>query len=84
MSKAVQFDSYGGINVLKVRDAPSPVPGPGSAISLPVAGLACEYARTAERLVPINAFPETSFSRTGPYSVKPCQELVSLDLVTRM
>ncbi len=26
MSKAVQFDSYGGIDVLKVRDVPRPVP----------------------------------------------------------
>jgi NADPH:quinone reductase-like Zn-dependent oxidoreductase len=27
MSKAVQFDSYGGIDVLEVRDMPRPVPG---------------------------------------------------------
>ncbi len=27
MSKAVQFDSYGGIDVLEVRDVPRPVPG---------------------------------------------------------
>jgi NADPH:quinone reductase-like Zn-dependent oxidoreductase len=27
MSKAVQFDSYGGIDVLQVRDLPRPVPG---------------------------------------------------------
>ena len=26
MSKAVQFDSYGGIDVLQVRDVPRPVP----------------------------------------------------------
>ncbi len=26
MSKAVQFDSYGGIDVLEVRDVPRPVP----------------------------------------------------------
>jgi NADPH:quinone reductase-like Zn-dependent oxidoreductase len=29
MSKAVQFDSYGGIDVLEVRDVPRPVPGHG-------------------------------------------------------
>jgi len=29
MSKAVQFDSYGGIDVLKMRDVPRPVPGAG-------------------------------------------------------
>jgi hypothetical protein len=29
MSKAVQFDSYGGINVLEARDVPRPVPGSG-------------------------------------------------------
>ena len=27
MPKAVQFDSYGGIDVLEVRDVPRPVPG---------------------------------------------------------
>jgi NADPH:quinone reductase-like Zn-dependent oxidoreductase len=29
MSRAVQFDQYGGIEVLQVRDVPRPVPGPG-------------------------------------------------------
>ena len=29
MSKAVQFDSYGGVDVLEVRDVPHPVPGAG-------------------------------------------------------
>src|SRR6266478_5935617 len=29
MTKAVQFDSYGGIDVLEVRDVPRPVPGAG-------------------------------------------------------
>jgi NADPH:quinone reductase-like Zn-dependent oxidoreductase len=29
MSRAVQFDHYGGIEVLQVRDVPRPVPGPG-------------------------------------------------------
>jgi NADPH:quinone reductase-like Zn-dependent oxidoreductase len=29
MSKAVQFDSYGGIDVLQVRDVPRPVPAAG-------------------------------------------------------
>lgn len=29
MSKAVQFDLYGGIDVLEVRDVPRPVPGAG-------------------------------------------------------
>jgi NADPH:quinone reductase-like Zn-dependent oxidoreductase len=29
MSKAVQFDSYGGIDVLEVRDVPRPVPAAG-------------------------------------------------------
>ncbi|MGH3954166.1 MAG: NADP-dependent oxidoreductase, partial [Mycobacterium sp.] len=28
MTKAVQFDQYGGIDVLQVRDVPRPVPGP--------------------------------------------------------
>src|SRR5258708_34666286 len=32
MSKAVQFDSYGGIDVLEVRDVPRPVPGHGEAL----------------------------------------------------
>ena len=27
MTKAVQFDSYGGVDVLEVRDVPRPVPG---------------------------------------------------------
>ena len=32
MSKAVQFDSYGGIDVLEVRDVPKPVPGAGEVL----------------------------------------------------
>jgi NADPH:quinone reductase-like Zn-dependent oxidoreductase len=32
MSKAVQFDSYGGIDVLEVREVPRPVPGAGEAL----------------------------------------------------
>jgi NADPH:quinone reductase-like Zn-dependent oxidoreductase len=32
MSKAVQFDSYGGIDVLEVRDVPRPVPGVGEVL----------------------------------------------------
>jgi NADPH:quinone reductase-like Zn-dependent oxidoreductase len=32
MSKAVQFDSYGGIDVLEVRDVPRPVPGAGDVL----------------------------------------------------
>jgi NADPH:quinone reductase-like Zn-dependent oxidoreductase len=32
MSKAVQFDSYGGVDVLEVRDVPRPVPGAGDVL----------------------------------------------------
>jgi NADPH:quinone reductase-like Zn-dependent oxidoreductase len=32
MSKAVQFDSYGGIDVLEVREVPRPVPGRGEVL----------------------------------------------------
>jgi NADPH:quinone reductase-like Zn-dependent oxidoreductase len=32
MSKAVQFDSYGGIDVLEVRNVPRPVPGAGQVL----------------------------------------------------
>src|SRR6266478_7979301 len=32
MSKAVQFDSYGGIDVLEVRDVSRPVPGQGEVL----------------------------------------------------
>jgi NADPH:quinone reductase-like Zn-dependent oxidoreductase len=32
MSKAVQFDSYGDIDVLEVRDVPRPTPGPGEVL----------------------------------------------------
>src|SRR6478736_8769613 len=32
MTKAVQFDSYGGIDVLEVRDVPRPVPGAGEVL----------------------------------------------------
>ena len=32
MSRAVQFDSYGGIDVLEVRDVPRPVPGVGEVL----------------------------------------------------
>src|SRR6476620_3283094 len=32
MPKAVQFDSYGGVDVLEVRDVPRPVPQPGEVL----------------------------------------------------
>jgi NADPH:quinone reductase-like Zn-dependent oxidoreductase len=32
MTKAVQFDSYGAVDVLEVRDVPRPVPGPGEVL----------------------------------------------------
>jgi NADPH:quinone reductase-like Zn-dependent oxidoreductase len=32
MTKAVQFDSYGGVDVLQVRDVPRPVPGAGEVL----------------------------------------------------
>src|SRR5258706_8721143 len=32
VTKAVQFDSYGGIDVLEVRDVPRPVPGAGEVL----------------------------------------------------
>jgi len=32
MTKAVQFDSYGGIDVLEVRDVPRAVPGAGEVL----------------------------------------------------
>jgi NADPH:quinone reductase-like Zn-dependent oxidoreductase len=32
MAKAVQFDSYGGVDVLEVRDVPRPVPGVGEVL----------------------------------------------------
>jgi NADPH:quinone reductase-like Zn-dependent oxidoreductase len=32
MSKAVQFDSYGSVDVLEVRDVPRPVPGAGDVL----------------------------------------------------
>ena len=32
MPKAVQFDSYGGVDVLQVRDVPRPVPGAGEVL----------------------------------------------------
>ena len=32
MSQAVQFDSYGGIDVLQVREVPRPVPGVGEVL----------------------------------------------------
>jgi NADPH:quinone reductase-like Zn-dependent oxidoreductase len=32
MTRAVQFDSYGGVDVLEVRDVPRPVPGAGEVL----------------------------------------------------
>jgi NADPH:quinone reductase-like Zn-dependent oxidoreductase len=32
MTRAVQFDAYGGIDVLEVRDVPRPVPGAGEVL----------------------------------------------------
>lgn len=40
MPKAVQFDSYGGIDVLQVRDVPRPIPGAGEVlVKVRVAGI---------------------------------------------
>ena len=40
MPKAVQFDDYGGVEVLEVRDAPRPQPGPGQVlVSVRAAGI---------------------------------------------
>ncbi len=33
MVKAVRFDEYGAIDVLKVVDVPRPVPGPGQVLA---------------------------------------------------
>jgi len=32
MPKAVRFDEYGGVDVLKVVEVPRPVPGPGQVL----------------------------------------------------
>ena len=33
MPKAVQFDSYGGVDVLEVRDVPRPIPEAGEVLA---------------------------------------------------
>ena len=50
MSKAVQFDSYGGIDVLQVHDVPRPVPAAGEVLAVSRgAGLLAQDAITAAK-----------------------------------
>ena len=65
MSKAVQFDSYGGIDVLEVRDVPRPVPAAGEAlVKVKAAGI-----NPSEAVIPSGAlrhlFPATFPSGQG-------------------
>jgi NADPH:quinone reductase-like Zn-dependent oxidoreductase len=47
--KAVQFNQYGGVEVLRVADVPSPSPGPGQAlVRVEAAGLNAGEAHTRE------------------------------------
>jgi NADPH:quinone reductase-like Zn-dependent oxidoreductase len=52
MPKAVRFDEYGGIDVLKVVDVPQPVPGPGQVlVRVKAAGINPGEAKIREGLL---------------------------------
>jgi len=49
--KAVRFDEYGGVDVLRVVDVPTPTPGPGWVVIAPVAPKTARH-ETAIRTTP--------------------------------
>jgi NADPH:quinone reductase-like Zn-dependent oxidoreductase len=63
--KAVQIDSYGGIDVLEVREVPRPVPGPGEVlVQVKAAGIVVSEAALRNGAVQ-NIFPLTFPSGQG-------------------
>ena len=59
MPKAVQFDDYGGIEVLEVRDVPRPEPGPDQVlVAVRAAGINIGEAKIRAGLVR-DIFPAT-------------------------
>jgi NADPH:quinone reductase-like Zn-dependent oxidoreductase len=65
MSKAVQFDAYGGVEVLEVRDVPRPEPGPGQVlVVVRAAGINPSEGKMREGLVR-EIFPSTFPSGQG-------------------
>jgi NADPH:quinone reductase-like Zn-dependent oxidoreductase len=65
MPKAVQFDSYGGIDVLEVRDVPRPVPGVGEVlVEVKAAGINISEAAIRAGVVK-DMFPATFPSGQG-------------------
>jgi NADPH:quinone reductase-like Zn-dependent oxidoreductase len=65
MPKAVQFDEYGEVEVLKVRDVPRPVPGPGQVlVQVKAAGINPGEAKIREGLLH-SRYPATFPSGEG-------------------
>ena len=65
MSKAVQFDDYGGVEVLEVRDVPRPEPGPGQVlVAIRAAGINISEAKIRAGVVR-DFFPATFPSGEG-------------------
>jgi NADPH:quinone reductase-like Zn-dependent oxidoreductase len=65
MSKAVQFDSYGGVDVLEVRDVPRPAPGVGEVlVEVKAAGINISVAAIRAGAVK-HIFPATFPSGQG-------------------
>ena len=65
MPKAVQFDDYGGVEVLMVRDVPRPTPGPGQVlVAVRAAGINIGEAKIRDGTVRA-IFPATFPSGQG-------------------
>ena len=65
MPKAVRFDEYGGVDVLKVVDVPQPVPGPGQVlVQVKAAGINPGEAKIRDGLMAAR-FPATFPSGEG-------------------
>jgi NADPH:quinone reductase-like Zn-dependent oxidoreductase len=65
MPKAVRFDGYGGLDVLRVGDIPRPVPGPGQVlVQVKAAGINPGEAKIREGLL-ASMFPATFPSGQG-------------------
>ena len=81
MPKAVQFDSYGGVDVLEVRDVPRPIPEAGEVlVEVRAAGITPSEAVIRSGAL-TDQFPATFPSGQGSDLAAVVAELA--DLVTR-
>ena len=72
MPKAVRFEEYGGVDVLKVVEVPRPVPGEGQVlVQVKAAGINPGEAKIREGLLH-SRWPGTAAGRGQPGAVTRC------------